>query len=103
MEQYFRVYSKLYYHTKFYNLWALLQMNKPYHALIIFLKLVKNNNRHSHQFHKKLFLKALEYYMFQNNFLYDLRTKGTRYGILKKKIQNPHKGHNFLNFQLAQH
>ena len=37
-------------------------------------------------FNKILFLKALEYYTYKNNFFYDLRTKGARYEILKKKF-----------------
>ena len=50
------------------------------------MKKSKYNLPRNYKFHKKLFLKALEYYMSQNNFLYDLRTKGTRYGILKKNF-----------------
>ena len=54
------------------------------------MKKSKYNWPHNCKFHKKLFFKALECYKSQNKFLYDLRTKGTRYGILKKK--------NFQNF-----
>ena len=56
--------------------------------IFFFLKISKYNCPHNYKFHKKLFLKALECYKSQNNFLCDLRTKGTRYEILKKKIQN---------------
>ena len=49
-----------------------------------FFKISKYNLPGGYKLHKSLFLKALEYCTYKNNFFYDLRTKGTRYEILKK-------------------
>ena len=50
-----------------------------------FVKKSKYNLPGKYKFHKKLFLKALEYHTSQNNCLHDLRTKDTRYEILGGK------------------